>query len=204
MSVPTVGELFAGIGGFGLGFRRAGFGHAFMVERDVRCQEVLARRFPGVPLFDDVREVGGHNLPPCDVLAFGSPCQDLSIAGKRAGLEGARSGLIPAVRQRGRGAGGGVARAAGGAWRDGASDNLVVRGGVVSASYSGDSKPGSPAFASSAASSRKRTIWAFSERSSSRAMATSSACSERGRRRLITMVSAEVCIAPLGRKRGRS
>lgn len=94
MSVPTVGELFAGIGGFGLGFRRAGFDHAFLVEWDGKCQEVLARQFPGVPLFADVRDVGAHNLPPCDVLTFGSPCQDLSVAGKRAGFEGERSGLF--------------------------------------------------------------------------------------------------------------
>lgn len=94
MSVPTVGELFAGIGGFGLGFRRAGFDHAFLVEWDGKCQEVLARRFPGVPLFADVRDVGAHNLPPCDVLTFGSPCQDLSVAGRRAGFDGERSGLF--------------------------------------------------------------------------------------------------------------
>jgi len=94
VSVPTVGELFAGIGGFGLGFRRAGFDHAFLVEWDGKCQEVLARQFPGVPLFADVRDVGAHNLPPCDVLTFGSPCQDLSVAGKRAGFEGERSGLF--------------------------------------------------------------------------------------------------------------
>ena len=94
MSVPTVGELFAGIGGFGLGFRRAGFDHAFLVEWDGKCQEVLARQFPGVPLFADVRDVGAHNLPPCDVLTFGSPCQDLSVAGRRAGFDGERSGLF--------------------------------------------------------------------------------------------------------------
>lgn len=90
----TVGELFAGIGGFGLGFRRAGFDHAFLVEWDGKCQEVLARQFPGVPLFADVRDVGSHNLPPCDVLTFGSPCQDLSVAGRRAGFDGERSGLF--------------------------------------------------------------------------------------------------------------
>lgn len=90
----AVGELFAGIGGFGLGFRRAGFAHAFMVEWDPKCQEVLSLQFPGVPLFADMREVGAHNLPPCDVLTFGSPCQDLSVAGRRAGFDGERSGLF--------------------------------------------------------------------------------------------------------------
>lgn len=89
-----IGELFAGIGGFGLGFARAGFEHAFMVEKDEACQSVLRENFPGVPIFGDVTQVNGADLPPCDVLTFGSPCQDLSVAGKRAGFDGARSGLF--------------------------------------------------------------------------------------------------------------
>lgn len=90
----TVGSLFAGIGGFDLGFERAGFKTAWAVEIDQKAQSVLRLRFPDAKLHDDVREVGAHNLSPVDVVTFGSPCQDLSIAGKRAGLSGERSGLF--------------------------------------------------------------------------------------------------------------
>lgn len=89
-----LGSLFAGIGGFDLGFQRAGFQTAWAVELDKHAQAVLRLRFPEAALFSDVREVGAHNLGPVDVLTFGSPCQDLSIAGKRAGLAGGRSGLF--------------------------------------------------------------------------------------------------------------
>jgi site-specific DNA-cytosine methylase len=82
----TVGSLFAGIGGFDLGFERAGFKTAWAVEIDQKAQSVLRLRFPDAKLHDDVREVGARNLSPVDVVTFGSPCQDLSIAGKRAGL----------------------------------------------------------------------------------------------------------------------
>ncbi len=91
---PTVGSLFAGIGGFDLGFERAGFKTIWQCEIDKAAQGVLRRRFPGATLHSDVREVGAHNLEPVDVVTFGSPCQDLSVAGKRAGLAGNRSGLF--------------------------------------------------------------------------------------------------------------
>lgn len=87
-------SLFAGIGGFDLAFERAGFETVAHVERDSRCRELLAVKFPKAATFDDVCTVGAHSLPPCDVLCGGWPCQDLSVAGKRAGLEGARSGLF--------------------------------------------------------------------------------------------------------------
>lgn len=89
-----LGSLFAGIGGFDLGFERAGFESVFVCEIDRAAQSVLRRRFPRAVLFDDVRTIGAHNLPAIDVLTFGSPCQDLSVAGKRAGLAGDRSGLF--------------------------------------------------------------------------------------------------------------
>ena len=92
---PTHGELFAGIGGFGLAFDQAGFETKWHVEIDKNCQEVLRKRFPDTQIFDDVCEVGKHNLVPVDVITFGSPCQDLSIAGKRKGLiDGTRSNLF--------------------------------------------------------------------------------------------------------------
>jgi len=89
----TCGSLFSGVGGFDLGLSRAGFEHKFFAEIDPYCRAVLATRFPGVPIYEDVKDVGadaGH----VDILAGGFPCQDLSVAGKRAGLDGARSGLF--------------------------------------------------------------------------------------------------------------
>lgn len=91
---PTFGSLFAGVGGFDLGLERAGWQCGFQVEWDTNCQAVLARHWPDVPRWGDVSDVDGATLPPVDLITFGSPCQDLSVAGKRAGLDGARSGLF--------------------------------------------------------------------------------------------------------------
>lgn len=88
-----VGELFAGIGGFGLGLERAGARVAWQVEINEQARGVLARHWPGVARHEDVREVGAGTLEAVDVVAGGFPCQDLSIAGRRAGLGGERSGL---------------------------------------------------------------------------------------------------------------
>lgn len=91
---PTVGSLFAGIGGFDLGFEQAGFTTAWQVEIEQDLREVLSLRFPHAQQFADVREVGAHNLSPVDVLIGGFPCQDVSAMGARAGLAGARTGLF--------------------------------------------------------------------------------------------------------------
>ncbi len=90
----TFGSLFAGIGGFDLGFERAGMRGIWQVEKDKQCLKLLAGRFPNAERFDDVATVGDHNLAPVDVICGGFPCQDLSVAGKRAGLKGGRSGLF--------------------------------------------------------------------------------------------------------------
>jgi site-specific DNA-cytosine methylase len=90
----THGSLFTGIGGFDAGFEAAGIRSVWQVEIDQACRGVLARHFPDTQRFADVREVGAHNLPPVDIITFGAPCQDVSIAGKRAGLKGERSGLF--------------------------------------------------------------------------------------------------------------
>lgn len=87
-------SLFSGVGGFDLGLEAAGWECVAQVEWDKHCQDVLARHWPDVPRWSDVSEVSGAELPPADVIAFGSPCQDLSIAGKRAGLNGERSVLF--------------------------------------------------------------------------------------------------------------
>jgi DNA (cytosine-5)-methyltransferase 1 len=89
----NVGSLFAGIGGFDLGLSRAGFDIGWQVEIDPFCRAVLARHFPEARRFPDVREIGAGVLPPVDLLCGGFPCQDLSVAGRGAGIDGARSGL---------------------------------------------------------------------------------------------------------------
>jgi len=87
------GSLFTGVGGFDLGFERAGMKCEWQVEFDKNCQNILRKHWSETELFDDVRTVGKHNLKPVDVICGGFPCQDVSIAGKRKGLAGERSGL---------------------------------------------------------------------------------------------------------------
>ena len=91
------GSLFSGLGGGDIGFDLAGWSCAWQVERDPSCRRILARHWPDVPKFDDVRDVTGAMLEqygPVDAVIGGSPCQDLSVAGRRAGLAGERSGLF--------------------------------------------------------------------------------------------------------------
>jgi DNA (cytosine-5)-methyltransferase 1 len=85
-------SLFSGIGGFDLGFERAGMECVAQVEVDKNCLKLLSDKFPKAERYEDVRTVG-NNLPAADVICGGFPCQDLSIAGKRKGLDGERSGL---------------------------------------------------------------------------------------------------------------
>ena len=94
MNNLTYGSLFAGVGGFDLGFDAAGWHCKFQVEWDKHCQSVLKKHWPSVPKYEDVRDVKGSELTPVDLISFGSPCQDLSVAGKRSGLDGDRSGLF--------------------------------------------------------------------------------------------------------------
>lgn len=88
------GSLFTGVGGFDLAFERAGFESAFQCEIDKFCLKVLERRFPNATRYTDVRSLNGKECEQVDILTGGFPCQDLSIAGKRAGLAGDRSGLF--------------------------------------------------------------------------------------------------------------
>ena len=90
----TLGSLFRGIGGIDKGFEDAGIEPRWSVEIDPSCNAVARRHWPHVPVVEDVREAEKRNLTPVDVIGFGSPCQDLSLAGKRKGLEGERSGLF--------------------------------------------------------------------------------------------------------------
>lgn len=88
-------SLFSGIGGFDLGFDRAGMECVAQVEIDIKAREVLTKHWPDVPKFEDVKEFGNGQFErgTIDLICGGFPCQDLSIAGRRAGLAGERSGL---------------------------------------------------------------------------------------------------------------
>lgn len=91
-----VAGLFAGIGGFELGFSRAGHQTTVLVENWAPARAVLAARFPGVPCLGDVRDV--TSLPrDTDVLTAGFPCQDLSSVGPKVGIRGSRSSLVSEV-----------------------------------------------------------------------------------------------------------
>lgn len=96
----TAASLFSGIGGFELGLARAGVPTVASVEIDPMARGVLMHRFPEMTLFDDVQKVTADDLiragfnPERGIVTAGFPCQDVSLAGKRAGLAGARSGLF--------------------------------------------------------------------------------------------------------------
>jgi DNA (cytosine-5)-methyltransferase 1 len=90
----TFGSLFAGIGGIDLGFERAGMACKWQVEIDPYAQRVLAKHWPDVRRHDDVRTWPQPDTERVDVIAGGFPCQDISYAGKGAGLAGERSGLF--------------------------------------------------------------------------------------------------------------
>jgi len=92
-----IGSLFSGIGGLELGLERSGLGRTvWQCERDSYCREVLARHWPGVPCYEDVI---GLDPPPADLICGGFPCQNLSPAGRREGLSGAKSGLWSEFRR---------------------------------------------------------------------------------------------------------
>lgn len=91
-------DLFSGIGGFSLGLERAGgFKTVAFCEIEDYPRRVLAKHWPEVPIYHDVRELTADTLRrdgiAVDVICGGFPCQDLSIAGKQAGIDGERSGL---------------------------------------------------------------------------------------------------------------
>ena len=85
-------DLFSGIGGFSLGLERAGMKPIAFCENDKFCRRVLRKHWPEVPILGDITKETFEGIK-AEVIVGGFPCQDISLAGKRAGLAGARSGL---------------------------------------------------------------------------------------------------------------
>lgn len=87
-------DLFSGIGGFSLGLERAGMRTVAFCEIDPHARKVLRKHWPDVPVFKDVTTLSKSDInEQIDILAGGFPCQDISTAGRGAGLSGSRSGL---------------------------------------------------------------------------------------------------------------
>lgn len=91
-----VASFFAGIGGFDLGFERAGMEVVWQCEVNPFCRKILAQHWPDVPRASDITKVSADEIPDADVWVGGFPCQDVSVArmGPRSGLRGKRSGLF--------------------------------------------------------------------------------------------------------------
>jgi DNA (cytosine-5)-methyltransferase 1 len=92
-----VASFFAGIGGFDLGFERAGAQVVFQCEIDKFCRSVLEKHWPGIPLAGDIKKINAKEIPStANIWTGGFPCQDVSLAnqGKRKGLDGERTGLF--------------------------------------------------------------------------------------------------------------
>ena len=86
-------SFFSGVGGLDLGFERAGIHTVSVCEIDPYASSVLAERFPSAPNLGSITEVQADDIPESDIWSGGFPCQDLSVAGKRAGFSGKRSSL---------------------------------------------------------------------------------------------------------------
>jgi len=90
-------DLFSGIGGFSLGLERAGMRTVAFCEIEPFCRAVLRKHWPNVPCYDDVRTLTAERLEAdgisVDAICGGFPCQDISVGGRKVGIEGERSGL---------------------------------------------------------------------------------------------------------------
>ena len=94
MKELTLGSLFDGIGGFPLAASRYGIKTLWASEIEPFPIKVTKIRLPDMKHLGDITKINGAEIDPVDIITFGSPCQDLSVAGKRAGLAGERSGLF--------------------------------------------------------------------------------------------------------------
>ena len=94
MEPVKLGSLFSGSGGFELGGMLAGIIPVWNSEIEPFPIRVTTKRLPSVKHYGDITTLYGHELEPVDIITFGSPCTDMSIAGKREGLEGKQSVLF--------------------------------------------------------------------------------------------------------------
>ena len=86
MKKLTLGSLFDGSGGFPLGGLLAGITPVWASEIEPFAVRVTSKRLPWMKHYGDISTISGAELEPVDIITFGSPCQDMSIAGKRSGL----------------------------------------------------------------------------------------------------------------------
>ena len=94
MTHLKLGSLFDGSGGFPLGGVLAGVEPVWASEVEPFAVRVTTKRFPFMKHYGDISAMDGGKIDPVDIITFGSPCQDMSVAGKRSGLDGQRSGLF--------------------------------------------------------------------------------------------------------------
>ena len=94
MSNLTLGSLFDGSGGFPLGGMLAGITPVWASEVEPFPIRVTTKRLPFMKHYGDISQMDGGEIEPVDIITFGSPCQDMSVAGKRDGLDGSRSSLF--------------------------------------------------------------------------------------------------------------
>ena len=94
MNKLTLGSLFDGSGGFPLGGLISGITPVWSSEIEPFPVMVTSKRLPFMKHYGDVSTLKGSELEPVDIITFGSPCQDMSVAGKREGLDGSRSSLF--------------------------------------------------------------------------------------------------------------
>ncbi len=94
MSKLTLGSLFDGSGGFPLGAVINGILPVWASEIEPFPIRVTTKKLPFVKHYGDIRKINGAEIEPVDIITFGSPCTDMSVAGKRAGLDGKQSVLF--------------------------------------------------------------------------------------------------------------
>jgi len=91
--MESIGSLFSGIGGIEIGFENAGFKTIWFVENDPYAQKILNKQFLTAQIYGDIKNLDFKSVPKVDIITGGFPCQDISNAGNRAGIQGSRSSL---------------------------------------------------------------------------------------------------------------